>query len=491
MRVNRKRIFSLLAALLALFVVVPAVWAHPLGNFTISRYARLELQPEAVELLYIVDMAEIPTFQARQQMDQNGDGTVDTAEQDAYASEQAVLLAQNLALMVNEQPVPVVPESWTVGFLPGQGDLPTMRLELMTTAVLPPTDQLWQLTFTDNNYPERLGWRETVVTAVSGLDILNSSVPSEDVSHQLRSYPDDLLQSPLAVSTAQVEFAPAGAVVGVDNLSGESEMLETAVAADANRFSQDEFANLLSTALDKPGAIAIALVVALGLGAAHALTPGHGKTIVGAYLVGSRGTPKHALFLGLTTTITHTAGVFAFGLLVLFASRYILPEKLYPWLGVMSGMLVVLIGFSLFRGHLTSWLQRNQPATEEEDEGYHTHFGVGHTHTPNPQMSWRNLLALGVSGGLLPCPSALILLLSAVALQKVGFGLVLIVAFSLGLASVLTGIGLAMVYAGKLFSRLPTRQTGLLRLLPAASALFITIAGIGITVKALLDMGVL
>ena len=100
-------------------------------------------------------------------------------------------------------------------------------------------------------------------------------------------------------------------------------------------------------------------------------------------------------------------------------------------------------------------------------------------------------MALGVSGGLLPCPSALILLLSAVALQKVGFGLVLIVAFSIGLASVLTGIGLAMVYAGKLFSRLPSQQTGLLRLLPAASALFITIAGIGITVKALLDMGVL
>jgi ABC-type nickel/cobalt efflux system permease component RcnA len=175
---------------------------------------------------------------------------------------------------------------------------------------------------------------------------------------------------------------------------------------------------------------------------------------------------------------------------VLFASRYILPEKLYPWLGVLSGLLVVLIGFSLFRGHVSSWLQRSQP-TDEHDEGYHTHFGMGHSHTPQPEMGWRSLLALGVSGGLLPCPSALILLLSAVALQKVGFGLVLIVAFSVGLASVLTGIGLAMVYASKLFSRLPSHQAGLLRLLPAASALFITIAGIGITVKALLDTGVL
>src|SRR5690606_3611387 len=107
-----------------------------------------------------------------------------------------------------------------------------------------------------------------------------------------------------------------------------------------------------------------------------ALTPGHGKTIVGAYLVGSRGTPRHALFLGLTTTVTHTAGVFAFGLLVLFASRTILPERLYPWLGVFSGLLVVGIGFSLFRGHLTGWLHRHQSAAPD-DEGYHTHFGIG------------------------------------------------------------------------------------------------------------------
>ena len=489
MKKNRKRKLSIVLTLLALFVIVPAAWAHPLGNFTISRYTHLTLQPQAVELLYIIDMAEIPTFQERQQIDTNNDNEVDTAEQEAYASQQAALLAQNLSLTINEQVVPVTLQSWTIDFPPGQGDLPTMRLELRATAVLPPTSNVWQLQFTDNNYAGRLGWQEVIVTAVDGLNLLSSSVPAQDVSDQLRTYPDDLLQSPLAVNQAQVQFAPVG--VAIDEVaSGESVEVATAVSSNAYRFSQDEFANLLTTALDQPGAIAIALVVAFGLGAAHALTPGHGKTIVGAYLVGSRGTPKHALFLGLTTTVTHTAGVFAFGLLVLFASRYVLPEKLYPWLGVLSGLLVVVIGFSLFRGHLASWLHRNQPA-EPHDEGYHTHFGIGHTHTPKPQMGWRNLLALGVSGGLLPCPSALILLLSAVALQKVGFGLILIVAFSVGLASVLTGIGLAMVYAGKLFSRLPAQQTGLLRLLPAASALFITIAGIGITVKALLDTGVL
>ncbi|MCC6606476.1 MAG: sulfite exporter TauE/SafE family protein [Anaerolineae bacterium] len=491
MSLARKRMIALLAALLALFVLVPAAWAHPLGNFTVSRYTRLELQPEAVELLYIIDMAEIPTFQERPQMDQNGDGMVDSAEQEVYASQQVQTLAQNLSLTVNGQAVVVTPYAWTIAFPPGQGDLPTMRLELTATAVLPPTDQIWQLDYADNNYPDRLGWQETVVTAVADLTILESSAPTQDVSDQLRRYPDDLLQAPLAVNQAQVRFAPAGAVVGPGSggQSGVDAQLATAVASP-NRFSQDEFANLLTTALDQPGAIAIALAAALALGAAHALTPGHGKTIVGAYLVGSRGTPRHALFLGLTTTVTHTAGVFAFGLLVLFASRTILPERLYPWLGVFSGLLVVGIGFSLFRGHLASWLHRHQPAAPD-DEGYHTHFGIGHSHTPKPEMGWRSLLALGVSGGLIPCPSALILLLSAIALQKVGFGLVLIVFFSIGLASVLTGIGLAMVYASKLFTRLPSRQVGWLRLLPTASALFITVAGIGITVKALLDTGVL
>ena len=176
MKFNRKRTISIVAALLILFVVVPAVWAHPLGNFTISRYTSLELQLKAVELLYIVDMAEIPTFQERQQIDQNGDGEIDEAEQTAYADQQVGQLAQNLALVVNGQSIAVTPESWAIEFLPGQGDLPTLRLELLATAVLPETENVWQLEFSDNNYPERLGWQEAVVTAVAGINIANSSV---------------------------------------------------------------------------------------------------------------------------------------------------------------------------------------------------------------------------------------------------------------------------------------------------------------------------
>jgi ABC-type nickel/cobalt efflux system permease component RcnA len=332
---------------------------------------------------------------------------------------------------------------------------------------------------------------------------------------------------------------------------------------------------LLNRTLDTPGALVAALLVAVGLGAAHALTPGHGKTIVGAYLVGSRGKARHALILGVTTTITHTAGVFALGFLVLVASEFILPEKLYPWLGVLSGLLVVFIGASILRGHVRHWLAHRR-GDAHDHEHYHFHFGKGHSHGPghhhdhavtpaankpatpvrvlayggparsgahaytlttvyphdhqthdrgnhdhghahdhghdhghthhhdhhhktaeaqesdSKALSMKNLLALGISGGLLPCPSALILMLSAIALRQVGLGLTLIVAFSIGLAGVLTGIGLIMVYAGRFLERLPIRHSAVTtRLLPMVSATFITLAGLLITLRGLSEAGVI
>ena len=103
---------------------------------------------------------------------------------------------------------------------------------------------------------------------------------------------------------------------------------------------------------------------------------------------------------------------------------------------------------------------------------------------PPEQITWRNLLALGISGGLIPCPSALVVLLGAIALNKIGFGLVLVLAFSLGLAGALTAIGILFIYAGRLFERFPS-QRRILRLLPALSALFVSLIGAAIIWKAL------
>jgi ABC-type nickel/cobalt efflux system permease component RcnA len=271
--------------------------------------------------------------------------------------------------------------------------------------------------------------------------------------------------------------------------------------------ARDRFAELIAAPKLTPGVILIGLLLAFALGGMHAMSPGHGKTVVGAYLVGSRGTAKHAAFLGATVTITHTIGVIALGLVALFASNYVIPEKLYPVLGFISGVLVVAIGLSLFTKRLRVSLG---VAAHDHDHRLHDHHGHdhdhqlhdhhshdhgagGHTHLPpgadGSEVTWRSLLALGVSGGIMPCPSALVVMLAAISMNRVGYGLVLVVAFSLGLAGALTAVGLAFVYGGKLLSRVPSSGK-FLRALPVASAFVIAVLGGAVCYQALRQAGV-
>src|SRR5205807_3192015 len=233
-----------------------------------------------------------------------------------------------------------------------------------------------------------------------------------------------------------------------------------------DRVADSGFSRLIGRRHLTPLVILLSLAAALFWGAAHALSPGHGKTIITAYLVGRRGTPRHAALLGLIVTVTHTVGVFALGIVTLLLSRFIVPEQLYPWLNLVSGVLVVVIGASVLRSR---WRQRS-----------HHH----HHHEHEQELSRRSLLAVGISGGLLPCPSALVVLLAAISLHRVGFGLLLIVAFSAGLALTITGIGFLAVLARGAFGRL-SFERGAVALLPAVSALVILVAGVAMTVHAL------
>jgi ABC-type nickel/cobalt efflux system permease component RcnA len=192
---------------------------------------------------------------------------------------------------------------------------------------------------------------------------------------------------------------------------------------------------------------------------------------VTAYLVGQRGTPRHAALLGLIVTVTHTIGVFALGLVTLLLSRFVVPDHLYPWLNLASGLLVVGIGASVF-------------ATRWRHGRAHRHGHDHHHHDHEDGISARSLLAVGISGGLLPCPSALVVLLAAISLHRIAFGLVLIVAFSAGLALTITGIGLFAVLAKRAFARLSFDGRAI-ALLPALSALVIVVAGLAMTVHAL------
>ena len=244
-----------------------------------------------------------------------------------------------------------------------------------------------------------------------------------------------------------------------------------------DRVADSGFASLVARRHLSALVIVASLAAALFWGAAHALSPGHGKTIVTAYLVGRRGTPVHAALLGLIVTATHTAGVFALGLVTLALSQLIVPDTLYPWLNLASGVLVVWIGASVLAARL-----RHRRA---HVHGHHHHHDHSH---PDGGPGLRSLVAVGVSGGLLPCPSALVVLLAAISLHRVAFGLLLIVAFSAGLALAVTAVGLVAVLARSVFGRV-SFDGRLVALLPAASALVIVLAGVAMTARALPKLG--
>jgi ABC-type nickel/cobalt efflux system permease component RcnA len=257
----------------------------------------------------------------------------------------------------------------------------------------------------------------------------------------------------------------------------------------------DRFARLITAPLEGPGVIAAALLLAAVLGAGHALEPGHGKTLVAAYLVGQRGTVAQAALLGLTVTFTHTFSVFLLGVVVLFLSRHVVPERLFPWLGFASGALIAVVGLSMLRARLRELYGGAAHPHHHPHAHFHDHptgdahghphaHGPGHSHAPPAGARLREILALGVSGGLVPCPAGLVVLLAAVASGRTAFGLTLIVAFSIGLGAVLVGIAVLFVTARRLLDRLPLGGSWVTRL-GVASAVVVTAFGVVIAYRAI------
>lgn len=516
--------------------------AHPLGNFTLNHYSELEFADGEARITYVLDVAEIPTFQQKRQLDPNGDGKLSDAEARAYLDAELPGLSKGLQLRVGDETLPLRVLDSSAKYRPGQGGLPILRLQTNLLADLPKN---WEDNgagyYTDRNYEDRLGWREIVIQGGPGVAIKNSTAPSAGVSNELRKYPSDMLFSPLDIREAKFTLIPGDGSAANDTAGQAAGSLSTSnYGFKTNGYIGRLYAwlnSLISLTNPSPIVILTSLLAALLWGALHAFTPGHGKTVVAAYLVGDRGTARHATFLGLTVTLTHTLGVFALGGVAIYLARYILPEVLYPWLSVVSGLLVVVIGLSLLfsrsRGmfgtgsgkarhvqvehadadgahthspgghehshahvhsaHTHSHGDRQRSHPHGVHEHTHSHGGHIHSHLPpgadGSKVSVRSLLALGVSGGLVPCPAALVLLLSAISLGRLEFGMVLVVVFSMGLAVVLTGIGLLMVYARRLFERF-SFEARVPRFLPVASALAISLAGLLIVLGALGRAGI-
>jgi ABC-type nickel/cobalt efflux system permease component RcnA len=492
------------ALLLALSPATPAA-AHPLGNFSVNQYSRIEIGTDEARLVYVLDLAELPTVADRPLLDRDGDGAIVGAEHESYLAGKLSEIRPALHLFAGSSELALRPTAQSLTLTPGQAGLDTTRVEATFVADLPSTaGDAGQLTFRNDYASDRLGWREIVVANGPDVSIDPSAALADDQSNALRVYPDDLLSSPLdeRAMTVAYQLSPGAAAA-----NGAPATTSSGPAGIGQRLEEIVSGGTLST-----GGLLLALLVAAGWGAVHALSPGHGKTVVGTYLVGSRGTPRHALFLGLTVTITHTAGVIALGLVILFASRTILPEQLYPWLSLVSGLLVAVLGLTILRQRLMGLPTFGHHHHDHgHDHGHahghshdhahahahglvHSHDGHVHSHLPpgadGERLTWRSLLALGISGGLLPCPSALLALLGAVAVGRAGFGLMVVVAFSLGLAATLTGVGLLFLYAGRLLERraITGRWSGMLRFAPAIAAVAVTASGVMIVVRSLVEL---
>ena len=359
-----RRYTVIIVVLLLSLTIVPIAAAHPLGNFTINHYAGLRISHDAVAIDFVLDMAEIPAFQEISAMDPGAKSLPDPARAAAYHPAQCETIRSQLALQIDGQPVALKLDSSAIEFPPGAGGLPTLRLTCAFSASFPTTAQSASLKFKDNSYADRIGWREIVVTGDSVS--IQGDVVSNSVSQRLTVYPNDMLSNPLDRREVSLNFTPT-------SVPSQPALQPANITNPSSSNRNDPFTQQISIPHLDPGPILLAVLIAFIWGAAHAFSPGHGKTIVAAYLVGSRATTRHAVFLGATTTLTHTAGVFALGLLTLFASRYVVPEQLFPWLETISGVLVMSIGLSLFVRRLRRVSSYDHTHHEHDHEHDHLH----------------------------------------------------------------------------------------------------------------------
>ncbi len=514
------------AMIVLAFAVLPAgaASAHPLGNFTVNTSSVLRVQPDQVRVDVIVDMAEIPTAQSRP--------AIDAAGAETWREQECKRIAGQAELTADGRVRPLEPTAATLRFPPGAGGLSLLRLVCRYTAETGDTPT--SVRYTLRAYTDRVGWRETVALG-DRTTLVASDVPARSPSGLLASYPADPLSSPSDVTSATLRVRPGGPAA-VDPLDGRE---NTAVSPGGSgpgrsgltaRFTELAGRRALSLGM---GLLAVALAV--GLGTAHAFAPGHGKTVMAARIAGNRASRRELALMALAVTVTHTFGVLLLGM-ALTVSTDLAPERLYPWLGVASGMLMVSLGVTLLRSRLA--FRRISHNHHDHDGGHahpagadghahgdghdhdhdhahgdihdHAHAGGhrhdhdhGHTHgsrwhshpSPVGTPKLRGLLAMGFAGGLVPTPSAVVVLLGAVALGRAWFGVVLVFAYGVGMAVALVGIGVLLDRAHRPLLRrassaAPRFTAVATRWAPVATAGVIVVAGAIIVLRAGAQFGV-
>ncbi|MFJ1927739.1 MULTISPECIES: nickel transporter [unclassified Streptomyces] len=514
--------------------------AHPLGNFTVNHHTGLTFRPDAVGALIVVDRAEIATAQVRPRVDRDHDGAVDAAEARSFAAADCALLTRQLRLDIAGTAVRWKNVSSTFTFRPGEGGLRTSRL----SCTLDARAELGRPADIDvrTEYDERrIGWQEMTARG-QGVTLTRSTLPTTSPTGELRHYPKDPLATPLDQRSARLRTEPG---------EGRSATVARTVLPGAGP---------VTTALDRVSGVfdglvgrreltvpagLLALLLALVLGASHAALPGHGKTIMAAYLAGRRGSPRDAVTVGVTVTFTHTAGVLALGLALPLATS-LAGETVLAGLGLVSGLMVTGIGLWLLRAALTKRPSHGHhhahghhhghshgddpasgPQEHQHDHDHHEHddhhrrhehvpeaaltAGRGgtvlaparsrpHSHAPHPEpaggprparTSRTGLIGMGIAGGLVPSPSALVVLLGAVALGRTAFGVLLVLGYGLGMAVTLTLAGLLLVRMrdgfearAEKYARLRAPFVRLAGIGPAASSVLVLAVGALLTLRA-------
>jgi nickel/cobalt transporter (NicO) family protein len=562
------------AAVVAGLLSASPVAAHPLGNLSINHLDSLHFESHRIVADAIVDTAEIPTAQAADQVDADGDGTASPSELQRYGAAQCEAYRTTLTLSVDDQPVELTTASTSFAYQPGQAGLQTTRLECQFEARTDFASQR-RVAFSNHFAPDRVGWHEIIASGSNDSSIVDSTVPTNSVTNGLTNYPIDLLSSPVDVRDATITIAP-GNGTPTETVSTKQSVSTFSRAIGPFSTAVERVNRVFNDLVGRPqltlGVGLLAIGLALILGASHALLPGHGKTVMAAYIAGRQGSVRDAVLVGATVTATHTGGVLILGL-ALTVSTSLAGESVLAWLGVISGLIIAGLGAGLVRS-------ARRPSAFANGEHTHRHgFGHGHSHTGHShgghahaahshagplhgdlvragspldfavsgrqalvlatrlddngavalanrpvdtlsfatprvpvssayeltardehrhdtdakKVSRRGLVGMGIAGGLVPSPSALVVLLSAIALGRTIFGVVLVIGYGLGMAGTLTLAGVLLVRVRDRYRERAAAEPGRVRtfaarwtrLAPYCTAALVFVVGLGLTIRSL------
>ncbi|MEW6225109.1 MAG: hypothetical protein AB1627_10830 [Chloroflexota bacterium] len=568
----RRLAVAAVAALALLPVAATVAAAHPLGNYTINHYAGIRVEPERVVLDVVIDRAEIPAFQAVRRLDADGDGTLAGPELEDARVDGCREVAAGLVLRVDGAAMDLRLTAAGVTLPPGNGGLPTMRLVcVLEAAFAAPLREGTRFDFEDAFEPTRIGWREITVVG-DGVTVDAPGAAGESATHRLTAYPaglaaaSDMRSVTVLVSPGGPRLTPFGVpdAMPLERVAGASGAGGGPVGASAPAGvpggvpapaevpggvpaavlgGEGSIPDILRRTPATPAVALLALLVAAALGAGHALTPGHGKTLMAAYLVGTRGTPRHAIGLGLAVSVSHTLGILVLAAIVVGAGAALPPDVVLRVAPLVAAVAIVAVGGWMLGIEIRRWRRATTEARvagaadhhdddlvrtledghahghegdghghghghEGDGHGHghaqphphphdhpaanapvHEHGGIRHRHVPQPgsAVTWRGLFVLGLAGGLVPSTSALLILLAAVAVGATAWGVILVVAFGLGMAAVMAGVGLAFVYARGLVGRLPSARghAAAARLVPLGASLVVLVVGVLLTNQAL------